>query len=310
MRAVLADAFGGPEVLELLDIDVPEPGPGQVRIAVEAAAVNPVDLATRQGLIHESGMLDGPPVRFGWDVAGRVDAMGIGVRRLRIGQPVIGLSDRLAAPGKTHADAVVLEEAAVAAVSGDLESPVAATLPLAGLTALQALDLLDLHPGQSILVTGVGGAVGSLTLQLARLRGLRVIAAGRARDATRASSLGADAFLESSPRLAEAVRGVVGGGVDGAVDSARLNNASLDSVRPRGAHVSLAVLQRPAPLRGIRSVSVAVAANWEQLALLGSLAATGALQVEIAETMGLPEARKAHELLATGGIRGRVVLQP
>ncbi len=310
MRAVVADGYGGPEVLRLAEVDVPDPGPAQVRIEVDAAAVNPVDVVTRAGILHRAGLHDGLPLRFGWDVIGRVVAVGADVRRLREGQRVIGLSDRLSASSKTHADLVVLDENAVAAIPADLPTAAGAGLPLAGLTATQALDILDLTAGNSLLVTGAGGAVGSIAVQLARLRGLRVVAVGRPSDESPATARGADVFVESGSHLGDTVRAVVPGGVDGAVDAAGLGIAALDAVRTGGGHVSLNVLVRPAPLRGVRSVSLAVAADWEQLTVLGMLATTGALTVAVAEELALDDVEKAHELLGAGGFRGRVVLHP
>lgn len=310
MRAVLANVYGGPEVLRVVEVPVPEPGPLQVRVLVEAAAVNAVDLATRSGLLCAAGLHADPPVRLGWDVLGRVDALGADVRRLVVGQRVIGMSDRLSAPSKTHAEAVVLDEAAVAAVPVELDASIGATLPLAGLTALQALDRLDLSPGQSVVVTGAGGSVGSLAVQLAGLRGLRVIAVGRATDEAPALAVGAAEFVESGVHFAEVVRRLVPGGVDGAIDTAGLGHTSLDTVRTGGAHISLNVLDRPAPLRRVRSESLAVAAHWEQLTLLAALAATGGLHVSIAEELELHLVQKAHELLAVSGLRGRVLLRP
>jgi NADPH:quinone reductase len=308
VRAVVAERFGGPEVLRLVDVEDPEPGPSQVRVVVQAAAMNPVDVVTRSGVLHKAGLHGAPPVWFGWDVFGRVDAAGAGVHRLRVGQAVIGLSDRLAARGKTHAETVVLDQHAVAAAPVDLDPGVGASLPLAGSTALQALAQLDLSPRQSILITGAAGAVGSLAVQLARLSGLRVLAAARPADRARLLALGADDVVATTPAIADDVRKIIAGGVDGSLDAAALGNASLDAVRTGGAHVSLVVLERPAPLRAIRSESIAVAARWEQLTLLGSLAATGAVSVDIAADLRLQDVREAHELFTKGGLRGRVVL--
>jgi NADPH2:quinone reductase len=310
VRELLVEHFGGPEVLQVIDVPVPEVGAGQVRIVVRAAAVNPVDVATRAGALRQAGLHDALPVRLGWDVYGHVDTLGAGVRRLRTGQPVIGLSDRLAAASKTHADQVVLDEAAVAAVPAELDAAIAATLPLAGLTAWQALNRLDLRPGQTVLITGAGGAVGSLAVQLADLRGLRVVAAGRQHDAQAAVDLGAERFIESNPDLALRVRQYLPGGVDGSLDAAGLDNPSLDSVRDGGEHVNLNVTHRPAPLRAVRSQSLAVAADWQQLSVLASLAASGALRVRVATEFALSDVQAAHELLAAGGVRGRILLRP
>jgi NADPH:quinone reductase-like Zn-dependent oxidoreductase len=310
MRAVVADAFGEPDVLRLVDVAVPEPGSGQVRVAVHAAALNPVDVATRLGLLRAAGLHGEPPVRFGWDAVGRIDAIGAGVYRVKIGDRVLGVSDRLTASSKTHADAVVLDETGVAVAPDTLDAAVAASLPLAGLTAIQALNRLALDPGQRVLITGAGGSIGSLATQLARLRGLHVVAAGRSQDEATARALGAVDFVPADGDLATAVRQLPAGPVDGALDAAGIGVASLDAVRARGAHISLNVTERPAPLRSIRSESVAITADWEQLTVLAALASTGALRVDVTEQLGLDEIREAHQLLAAAGRRGRIVVFP
>ena len=126
---------------------IPEPGPGQVRIAVEAAAVNPVDIATRAGILAGAGlMVPGAVTALGWDVAGTVDAVGPGARSFAAGDRVIGLQDRLTAPGGAQAGYVVLDESAVAPAPRRATPAEASTLPLNGLTASQSLDLLALEP--------------------------------------------------------------------------------------------------------------------------------------------------------------------
>lgn len=307
---MLVERFGGPENLRVAEVDTPELGDHQVRVAVAAAAVNPVDVATRAGVLRRAGLHDRLPVRLGWDVYGRVEAVGSGVRRLREGLAVIGLSDQLSAPSKAQADWVVLDEGAVAAVPAELDAAVGSCLPLAGSTALQALDRLDLRAGQTVLITGAGGAVGGLGVQLAAIQGLRVVAAGRPADEDLARRYGAEWFVQACPDLADRVRERLPGGVDGAVDAAGLGTASLDAVRRRGAHVSLSVGDRPAPLRTVRSESLAVAADWQQLTTLASLATSAALTLTIAGEYSLDEVVAAHERLAAGGVRGRIVLRP
>ncbi|TMR27871.1 alcohol dehydrogenase catalytic domain-containing protein, partial [Nonomuraea zeae] len=158
MRAVVIRSFGGPEVLEVTEVPVPVPGPGQVLIRVEAATVNPVDVATRSGALAEAGLL--PPrdvIGLGWDVAGVVEATGPGVAGLASGDRVIGLSDRLDVPLGAQAEYVVLDADAVTRAPAGVTPAEAATLPLNGLTAVQALDRLDLARGGTLLVTGAAG---------------------------------------------------------------------------------------------------------------------------------------------------------
>ena len=138
-----------------------------MRIRVAAAALNPIDLSTRAGRLVDAGLMSpAREVGLGWDVAGHVDATGTGVRRLAVGDAVVGLRDLLFAPG-THADHVVLHEDAVAPAPRTVDLVAAATLPLNGLTADGALRQAALRPGQSLAVTGASGGVGGFAVQLA-----------------------------------------------------------------------------------------------------------------------------------------------
>lgn len=302
--------FGGPEVLEIKDVEKPEPGRGQVRIAVEAAAINPVDALTRQGMLHAISFHAEPPVTLGWDVAGTIDAVGPDVRRLTVGDRVLGISTHLFGAPKAQSELTVLDETCVAAIPNGLKSDAASTLPLAGLTALQALDALALRRGQSVLVTGAAGSVGAIAVQVARARGLRVVAAGAPRHMTTLEDSGADWVVDTN-ELAADVRALVPGGVDASLDAASMGHASLDAVTDGGAHASLVVLDRPAPLRGIRSVSVAVRSDWEQLTLLGSLAASGVVRTGMLWEFSFEQMSEAHSELAKGGLNGtRLILRP
>lgn len=310
MRAIGINAFGGPEVVEVLEVGEPTPRAGEVRIVVEAAALNPVDAATRAGILQGLGFHGEPPLTLGWDVAGTVDVVGEGVWRLSPGDRVIGISTHMFGSPRTHSERVVLSETAVAAVPAELDAGAGSTLPLAGLSALQSLDLLALRRGQSILITGAGGAVGTLAVQLARMRGLRVIGAGAARHRSLVLELGAHEFIETEG-LTQNVRDLVPGGVDGAIDAGVVGQACIDAVVESGAHVSMMVLDRPAPLRNVRSESFAVWPDWEQLSFLSSLAATGSLRTGTVRWFSFEEAAEAHRVLAGGGLGGsRLVLRP
>ncbi|MFJ9808321.1 NADP-dependent oxidoreductase [Streptomyces sp. NPDC101158] len=312
MRALVIDSFGGPEVLRIAEVPVPATGPGRVRIRVEAATVHPVDLATRAGVLAEAGLMAGHGrTGLGWDVAGVVEETGPGVTGFAPGDRVIGMNDRLDVPLGTQAELVVLDAHAVAAAPAGLAPASAATLPLAGLTALQALDALDLPAGETVLVTGAAGAVGGYAVQLAAARGLRVVATARPGDEAPVRGLGAELFVPADvPRLGEAVRGLVPGGVAAALDGAVLGAAALDAVRTGGAFAALVAGGAPYPLRGIRVVPVWVRADPAGLARLAALADAGALTPRLAGTLPLAEAARAHRRLADGGLRGRLVLVP
>ena len=151
MRAVVVRNYGGPKALEVIDAPVPEPGRGQVRIRVEAAAVNPVDIATREGLMNVArpGVIrEREQVGIGWDVAGVIDATGPDVTGFAAGERVIGLRDRLDQPLGTYAEQVVLDAADVARAYAGSDSAALSTIPLNALTAIQALDILAPPPAR------------------------------------------------------------------------------------------------------------------------------------------------------------------
>jgi NADPH:quinone reductase len=302
MRAVIVRSFGGPEVLEVADVPVPAPGTGQVRIRVEAAGVNPVDMATRVGALAEAGLMTADlPVGLGWDAAGVVDAVGPGADGFAVGDRVVGLSDRLQVPAAAQAEFVVLDATAVARC--DLDPVEAATLPLNLLTAAQALDLLDLAEGQTVLVTGAAGAVGGFAVELAAGRGLRVVALAGDGDEDLVRELGAAVFVPRSAPLAESVRQAVPGGVDGVLDAAVLGVRALDALRGGGVFASVIAGAMPPPLRGTRVANVWVRADGTRLAeLIPRVTPRGA------GTLPVSEVADAHRRLEKGGLRGRLVL--
>ena len=312
MRAVVVRNYGGPEALAVIDAPIPEPGRGQVRIRVTAAAVNPVDIATREGLMNAGrpGVIGAREhVGIGWDVAGVIDATGPDVTGVAVGDPVIGLRDRLDQPLGTYAERVVLDAADVAPAPAGNSSEAASTIPLNGLTALQALDALALPAGESVLVTGAAGGLGAFIVELAAMRGLRVIAAAGDDDEKLARELGAAAFVPRSADLATAVRDLVPGGVDAAFDAAVLGYPAMDAVRAGGSFAAFAGAG-PFPVRGVRVVPVHIHAGGAALAGLSALAAAGKLTLRVANTYPLEEAARAHARLEAGGLRGRLVLIP
>lgn len=209
-----------------------------------------------------------------------------------------GVADK---PLGSHAEYVVVDTDAVALAPRTVGVVAAATLPLNALAAVQALDLLELTPGQSLLVTGAAGAVGGYAVQLAARRGVSVTALARAGDEEFVRSLGASSFTS----------GAVGAGsFDAVLDAAILGERALAWVRDGGAFVGVIPQAHPASVRGVRTTSVAVRADGARLAELVGLVDEGALTLRVAETYALDEASKAHARLAEGGVRGRIVLVP
>ncbi len=308
MRAVVARGYGGVEVLELVTVPLPEPGPGQVRVRVEAATVNPVDLVTRSGALVEAGLMTARECTgIGWDVAGIVDQVGVGAGEFVPGQRVVGMRDLLDVSVGAYAEYLVLDATAVAPAPPGVSAAAAATLPLNGLTALQSLDLLDLVAGDTLLVTGAAGAVGGFAVELAVRRGRRVNAQAGAADEDYVRGLGAEWVVgRDTSDLAGDVRRLVPGGVSGALDTAGLGVRALAAVRTRGAYVTVVGGSAPLPLRGIRVHQQWISADGAALAELAAMDLT----LRVADVLPLERAAEAHDRLAAGGIRGRLVLAP
>lgn len=300
MKAVVITEPGDVDALQLIDLAVPEPQTGEVRLQVLAAGVNPVDLDTRAGFFHRAGWITGGQVGLGWDVAGIVDRVGPDVTGIEPGQLVAGLLDRLDVPVGTYAEQLVLPAASVAPVPDGLGPVAAATVPLNATTALQALRLLDRSAGDRLLITGAAGAVGGYAVPLAAAQGWRVTGLARAED--RESVLGSGA--------GEAVTRAEHAAFDAVLDAAVLNDAALAATRDGGTYVSLTPAALPTSDRPITIKAVRVAADSADLAEVLRLAAAGTLSVRVAGTLPLAEAGTAHRWLAKGGSRGRWVLLP
>ncbi|MEU0334013.1 NADP-dependent oxidoreductase [Streptomyces sp. NPDC006193] len=296
MRAAVVRTFGGPDAVEIAEVPVPEPGARQVRIKVAAGALNPVDAGVRAGFFGGAGKTIG----LGWDVAGTVDEVGVAAA-WRVGDPVVALVGGVADPLGAHAEYVVVDADAVAAAPAAVDAVHAGTLPLNGLTAVQALELLDLAPGASLLVTGAAGAVGGFAVELAAHRGIEVTGHARPGDEELVQSLGAARFTAgpAEPRSVDAV-----------LDAAVLGAAALEWVRDGGAYVGVRPGAHPEPVRGVRTGAVAVTADGAQLAELVRLVDAGVLTLRVAETYPLEKAAEAHARLDGGGVRGRLVIVP
>src|ERR1700683_5235779 len=204
LKAVRFSQFGGPEVLEIVELPDPHAGPGQVRIAVRAAGLNPSDGKKRQGLMDSE-----LPQTIGYEAAGVVDELGEGVTDVAVGDRVFGLS----ADGAAQAELAVLTY--YAPIPPPLDFPGAAALPAAIETATRALDQLSVGDGRTLLINGASGSVGSAAVQLAVVRGARVIGTGSPAHHDYLRSLGAEPVAYGEG-LGERVRALAPDGVDGA----------------------------------------------------------------------------------------------
>ncbi|MFI7301261.1 NADP-dependent oxidoreductase [Streptomyces sp. NPDC050121] len=300
--------YGGSDVLRVAEVPAPEPGDGQIRIRVAAAALNPADALIRSGALASRVPVQDYYVP-GLDVAGTIDALGGGVRGFAVGDAVIGLSDWPDTQAGTHAEYVVLPVTAVAAAPRHASPIEAATLPLNGLTAWQALDLLGAADGATVAITGAAGAVGGYLVELAVARGLRAVAVAGPQDEELVRKFGADIFVPRSKDPTAAIRTAVPGGVDGLIDAAALGGPVIGAVRDGGAFVSVRGAG-PGAERGIRISQIQVHSDAVRLAELAALADIGGLTLRVDRTMPFAEAAAAHDALASRGLRGRIVLVP
>jgi NADPH:quinone reductase-like Zn-dependent oxidoreductase len=311
MKAVGITQFGGPDALHIVDLPDPEAGPGEVRIRVHAAAVNPTDAGLRGGARAEQLKEIPPPYVPGMDAAGVLDQIGPGVTTdLRVGDHVLAIVVPHGSHG-AYAEFVAVPAESVARVPAHATDAEAATLPMNGLTARQALDRLGLQPGQTLAVTGAAGAVGGYAIQLGQADGLRVVADASEADEQLVKDLGANFVVRRGPEFAERVRDVLPGGADGLVDSALLNELAVPAVRDAGAVATLRGW-RGESVRGITFYPVMVrtyAREQGKLDRLRQQAEAGQLTLRVARTLPAERAAEAHRMLAAGGTRGRIVLE-
>lgn len=308
MKAVGAKKFGGPEALEVLELPEPQAGPGEVRIRVHAAAVNPTDTALRAGF--RFGGEHEPPHVPGMDAAGVIDQVGPGVDdRLSVGQRVVAIVLPRGSHGAYAEKIVVPAESVVPAPAG-VEFPAAATLLMNGMTARLAVDALALSPGDTVAVTGAAGAFGGYVIQLAKADGLHVIADAKPEDADLVRELGADDVVERGDAVTTRIRELRPAGVPGLADGAVLNERALPAVADGGTLVTVRGWSEPAD-RDITVHPVLVgqaATNTAALDRLARQAEDGVLTLRVARVFPAEQAAEAHRLFEAGGVRGRLVL--
>ena len=315
MRVVGFLAPGGPEVLAVHDVPQPHAGPGEVRIAVRAAAVNPTDVSLREGR-RGTGELP-PPHVPGMDAAGVIDEVGPATADgdtspWRVGDEVMAMAIPLVGHGGAYVEFLVADADSIARMPSGRTFVEAATLPMNGLTAMQALDLLELPVGATVAVTGAAGTLGGYVVQLATQRGLRVLADAGPADYDTVLSFGADRVVERGDDVARRFRALAPDGVDGLVDCAVLDDRALPAVRDGGRLVSV----RCWP--GIAGHPVTVRPVWVfdeyhqrgRLDHLRESVENGTLTLRVAGSLPFGEAPEAHRRLAAGGLRGRLVLVP
>ena len=308
MRAVVITKPGDLDVLEVVDRPARKPGPGEVRIAVKAAAVNPTDIGLRQ---RGGGDLPAPWTP-GMDAAGLVESVGPDVDRLKVGDDVMAVVSPRRPEGGAQQELLVVPAASVVPIPDGATLAQAATLPMNGLTARSGLDLLGLEPGDTLAVTGGAGLLASYVIPLAKEHGLRVIADARPEDEELVRSFGADVVVPRGQGFTDAVLEVAPDGVDGLYDTALLRRAAFPAIRDGGQIVVVRGWDGDeVEDRGIRVHPVMVATVLERTDWLEELrerASEGRLKLRVVQEFPPQEAAEAQRLMDAGGIRGRAVI--
>ncbi len=314
MKAIVIEAFGGPERLKAADVPTPEPGPEDVLIEVACTSVNPVDWKIREGMLADM-FPHAFPLIPGWDAAGTVSAVGRNVDRFQAGDKVFAYCRKPEIRFGTYCEYVTVHESAVAPMPGNIGFAEAATIPLVGLTAWQSLfDTAKLAAGEKVLVHAGAGGVGSLAIQLAKHAGATVYTTARAANHDYVASLGADAAIDYvKDNFVDVLRKREPLGIDVVFDTigGNVQRRSYKVLKRGGRLVSIISIPDPDEARpyGVRTNFVFVSPDGKQLRRLADLIESGAVRPPVFEVMRLDEAAKAHELSRAGHVRGKIVLK-
>ena len=306
MRAVAVSEFGGPDVLKVMELDEPHAGPGEVRIKVAAATVNPTDTGLRAGLYGV------PLTSFtipGMDAAGVIDEVGDGAE-WTVGESVMAVVSPRGPRGGAYAEYIVVPAQSVARIPASTDLVTASTLPMNGLTARRSLDQLDLKPGETLAVTGSAGAYGGYVIQLAKADGLHVIADAAEADEALIKGFGADIIVRRGADIAERIREVAPAGVDGLADGAVLDAGVLPAIKDGGRLATVRGWSGPSERDILISPTMVSEYLTNQAALdrLREQVEKGVITLRVAATFKADEAADAHRRLEAGGTRGRLVI--
>ena len=307
MKAVVIHGYGGPEVLKYEDVRRPEPKEDQLLVRVIAAGVNPVDGMIRSGMFDKEGNR-AFPIILGGDVAGIVEKLGSKVTKFKAGDPVFAYVSLDDSGG--YAEYALVTEREAAPKPKSLTYVEAAAVPIAGMTAWQALvDTAKLSAGQTVLIHGGSGGVGSFAIQIAKARGAKVIATASTANQEFLKQLGADVAIDYTKQKFEDIAK----DVDVVLDSIGRDTLarSYGVVKKGGIVISLVARPKQDELQkhGIRGTALNVESTSEQLAEIGKLIDDKKIKVIVSQTFPLSEAMKAQQQVATGHTRGKIVLK-
>ena len=302
-RAVRFDEYGGPEVLQVVEVEPPTPGPGEVRVRVAAASINPGEAKIREGLLHDLWPATFPSGE-GSDFAGVVDLLGPDVSGVAVGDDVIGFTDNRS----SHADLVVTPVEHVVAKPAGVPWPVAGSLFVVGTTAYAAVRAVALTERDTVVVSAAAGGVGTITVQLAVRTGARVLGLAGPANHEWLRAHGVEP-VEHGDDVIEQIRKVADGPVDAFIDlygHGYVEIALELGVAP--GRIDTIVDFGAVATHGVKSEGNAAAASRDVLAELASMVADGELEVPIAATYPLDQVQDAFRELERGHTRGKIVL--
>jgi NADPH:quinone reductase-like Zn-dependent oxidoreductase len=307
MKAVRVHEYGGPEVLKYENAPRPRPVAGEVLVRIHAAGVNPVDWKVRAGQLKDVIAYPMPMIP-GWDVSGVVEATGPNVIRLKKGDEVYGQPDVVR--NGAYAEFAVVPESELALKPTSIDHVHAASVPTAALTAWQGLfDVGGLRTGQTVLIHGAAGGIGSFAVQLAKWKGARIIATASGRNQEFLLNLGAKKAIDyEKTRFEDVVRDV-----DVVFDTIGGDTLKRSFGVLKKGGILVSTVETPsaeeAAAHGVRAAMVSMQVDPDQLAEIAKLVDSGMLRPIVEAVFPLKEARHAQELSQTGHARGKIVLK-
>jgi len=315
MKAMLINSFGGVEQLKLADVPIPTPRADEVLIEIAYTSVNPVEWKIREGMLNDI-LPHEFPIILGWDAAGTISAMGNKVTAFKSGDKVYAYCRKPTVHNGTYAEFITMDATAVAPMPSNLSFAEAATIPLTGLTAWQALfDFAQLQTGDKLLIHAGSGGVGSLAIQFAKHCGATVYTTASRKNHDYVRELGADVAIDyTAENFVDVIKTAEPAGIDVVFDTmgATVQENSFQVLRKGGTLVSIVTppAAQTAEQYQVKAGFVFVSPNGKQLRQIAELIEEGAVRpANIAEELPLENAAIAQEKSRAHHIRGKIVLK-
>jgi NADPH2:quinone reductase len=310
VKAFAFDEFGKPGTVQ--DMPIPEPAEGEVRVKVDAAAINPMDVAVIKGFAKDWAP-HAFPVVPGLDLSGTIDALGTGVHNFKVGDPVFGVVGRMPFGRGSVAEYVTASAGSIAKRPASIETIDAAAFPLAGVSAIQVVEAVEPKPGHTVLVVGAAGGIGSFAVQVLKAEGAHVIAVAGSANGEYVKKLGADEVIDYTSQDVFATVKAAHTKIDAIVDTVSTADALApltELVREGGRVASMRGAAKPEELakRKIAGVNVQTSTTTESLNQLVGLVEAGSVIAPAITRYSLDKAGDALDMVAGGHTRGKLVV--